>query len=153
MKILLYNSIQSLGKTLTIQLMGGEFMESQLIKISTTNAPEAVGPYSQAIGSGNFIFTSGQIPFDPKTNQLVGDSISEQTEQCMKNLIAILAEARLTVDNLVKTNIFVTDISKFDEVNKVYQSFFTKHYPARSCVEVKGLPKGVLVEVEAIAVK
>lgn len=121
--------------------------------ISTINAPKAVGPYSQAINCGEFLFISGQMPIDPKSGEEVKKNYAKQAEQSMKNVVAILEESSMTVDNLVKTTIYLTDMSKFGEVNEVYKSFFGESYPARSCVEVSALPKGVLVEIEAIAFK
>lgn len=119
-------------------------------KIYTEKAPKAIGPYSQAIMVNNVIFTSGQIPVDPVTNEVSGNDIASQAEQVMKNLSAVLAAGGATFDNVVKTTCFIADMEDFAEFNKVYAKYITSA-PARSCVAVKGLPKGVLVEVEAIA--
>ena len=128
-------------------------MEKDIKVISTDNAPKAVGPYSQAINCGKFLFISGQMPIDPQNNEMVESSFRIQAGQSMKNVVAILKENNMTVDNLVKTNIYLTDMEKFSEVNDVYKSFFGEYYPARACVEVSKLPKGALVEIEAIAFK
>ena len=119
-------------------------------KISTTNAPAAIGPYSQAIRVGDFLFTSGQIPLDPATGMLVGENITEQTERVMQNLEAVLSAAGSGFENAVKTTCFLADMGDFAAFNAVYAKYFTT-CPARSCVAVKTLPKGVLVEVEVIA--
>ncbi|MBR2929767.1 MAG: RidA family protein [Clostridia bacterium] len=119
-------------------------------KIYTDKAPAAIGPYSQAIKAGNLLFTSGQIPIDPKTGEVSGEDITAQTEQVMKNLGAVLAEAGASFTKVVKTTCFLSDMASFAAFNEVYAKYFTEK-PARSCVAVKALPKGVLVEVEAIA--
>ena len=119
-------------------------------KISTTNAPAAIGPYSQAIAVGNMLYTSGQIPIDPKTGNIDAVGITEQTEQVMKNLAAVLEAAGTDFTKVVKTTCFLADIADFAAFNAVYARYFTE-CPARSCVAVKDLPKGSLVEVEAIA--
>ena len=118
--------------------------------VSTPNAPAAIGPYSQAILCGNMLFTSGQIPLDPATGTVVGDNIRDQAEQVMKNLEAVLAAAGTSFDNAVKTTCFLADMADFAAFNEVYAAHITSA-PARSCVAVKTLPKGVLVEVEVIA--
>ncbi len=118
--------------------------------ISTPNAPAAIGPYSQAILCGNMLYTSGQIPLDPATGAVVGDGIREQAEQVMRNLSAVLTAAGTSFDNAVKTTCFLADMADFAAFNEVYAAYFTSN-PARSCVAVKTLPKGVLVEVEVIA--
>ena len=120
--------------------------------IATTNAPAAIGPYSQAIDCGSFLVTSGQVPFDPATGEFVPGGITEQTRQVLTNVKAILEAAGLTMDNVVKTTVFITDISNFPKVNEVYKQYFKAPCPARSCVEVSALPLGVQVEIEAIAV-
>ena len=122
----------------------------KLEKIHTENAPAAVGPYSQAIAVGDFVFTSGQIALDPISGALVGDDVKTQTEQVMKNLTAVLTQAGTSMQNAVKTTCFLADIADFSAFNEVYGKYFTEK-PARSCVAVKDLPKGVLVEVEVIA--
>ena len=120
--------------------------------ISTENAPKAIGPYSQAICMGDFVFTSGQIPLDPATGLVVEGGISEQAEQVMKNLGAVLLASGSSYEKAVKTTCFLADMSDFSAFNDVYAKYFTGK-PARSCVAVKELPKGVKVEVEVIAVK
>lgn len=119
-------------------------------KLFTKNAPEAIGPYSQAVVSGGMIFTSGQIAIDPKTGEIFGNNISEQTEMVMKNLGAILENAGIFYNNVVKTTCFLKNMEDFAAFNEVYGRYFTNK-PARSCVAVKQLPKDVLVEVEVIA--
>lgn len=119
--------------------------------VSTPNAPAAIGPYSQAIRAGDMLFMSGQIPLKPD-GTLVKGSIKEQTEQAIKNMKAVLASQGLTMDNIVKTNIFLSSMDHFAEMNEVYATAFTAEPPARSTVAVAGLPKGVDVEIEAIAV-
>lgn len=118
--------------------------------ISTPNAPAAIGPYSQAMVTGNLLFTSGQIAIDPATGNVVEGGIVEQTEQIMKNLGEVLKAAGATFDNAVKTTCFLAEIADFAAFNEVYGKYFTSK-PARSCVAVKDLPKGVLAEVEVIA--
>ena len=124
---------------------------STLTRIHTEKAPAAVGPYSQAIAVNGMLYTSGQIPLDPATGNLVEGDISVQAEQVMKNLMAVLAEAGTKQENVVKTRCFLADMGDFGEFNKVYEKYFTEK-PARSCVAVKTLPKDVLCEVEVIAV-
>lgn len=119
-------------------------------KISTDKAPKAIGPYSQAILCGGMLYTSGQIALSPENGELVGENIAEQTEQIMKNLSAVLAEAGTSFDNVVKTTCFLADIADFAVFNEVYGKYITSA-PARSCVAVKSLPKGALAEVEVIA--
>ena len=114
------------------------------------NAPAAIGPYSQAIISGNLLFVSGQLGFDPKTGELPA-GFENQVRNIMPNLLAILEEAGCTFDNVVKTTIFVTNLANFPVLNEIYGSYFPNHKPARSCVEVSALPKGGLVEIELIA--
>ena len=119
-------------------------------KIYTKNAPEAIGPYSQAIAVGNLVFTSGQIAINPENGNVEATDIKGQTEQVCKNLAAVLAAAGTSIDKVVKTTCFLAEMSDFAAFNEVYGSYFTGK-PARSCVAAKALPKGVLVEVEAIA--
>lgn len=119
---------------------------------STEKAPAAIGPYSQAIEFNNILFTSGQIPLDPATGEIVGTTIEEQTEQVMKNLGAILEANGIDYTNAIKTTCFLADIADFGAFNEVYAKYFTGK-PARSCVAVKQLPKNVLCEVEVIAAK
>ena len=119
--------------------------------ISTTKAPSAIGPYSQAIQVGNLIYTSGQIPINPATGSFVEGGIKEQTRQSLLNVKAILEEAGLAMGNVVKTTVFMADMNDFADMNAVYAEFFTEPYPARSAVAVKTLPKGALVEIEVVA--
>ncbi|MFT4302052.1 MAG: RidA family protein [Desulfovibrio sp.] len=119
--------------------------------VSTDKAPAAVGPYSQAIKTGNLMFLSGQVPIDPATGKLVEGDAATQAAQSCKNVLAILESQGLTAENLVKVTVFITDISKFGSVNEVYKQYFTAPCPARSCVEVSALPLGAKVEIEAIA--
>ena len=123
------------------------------IIISTPKAPAAIGPYSQAIQVGNLIYTSGQIPIDPATGQLVEGGVKEQTRQSLNNIQAILQEAGLTMASVVKTTVFMADMADFAEMNSVYAEFFTEPSPARSAVAVKTLPKNALVEIEVVAEK
>ncbi len=119
-------------------------------KIATTNAPAAIGPYSQGMILGNLVFSSGQIPVDPATGEVAGDTIELQAEQSCKNVSAVLAEAGSSMEKVVKTTCFLADMGDFAAFNSVYAKYFTNN-PARSCVAVKALPKGVLCEIEAIA--
>ena len=119
--------------------------------LETKKAPAAIGPYSQAMVFGNLMISSGQIPIDPATGEIAGTTIQEQAEQSCKNVGAILEEAGLTFDNVIKTTCFLADMADFAAFNAVYEKYFTSK-PARSCVAVKQLPKNVLCEVEAIAV-
>ena len=119
--------------------------------ISTTKAPSAIGPYSQAIQVGKLIYTSGQIPINPATGSFVEGGIKEQTRQSLLNVKAILEESGLTMCNVVKTTVFMADMNDFADMNAVYAEFFTEPYPARSAVAVKTLPKGALVEIEVVA--
>ena len=122
--------------------------------IATTNAPAAIGPYSQAIDCGSLLITSGQIPIDPATGNLVEGDIPVQTRQSLTNVKAILEAAGLTMDNVAKTTVFLAHMSDFAAMNAVYAEFFTEgNYPARSAVEVGALPKGALVEIETICIK
>jgi len=121
--------------------------------IRTKIAPVVIGPYSQATNVGEFIFTSGQIPLSPTTGEVVGNDIKSQTEQVIKNLKEDLHAADSDLSHVLKTTCFITDMELFSDFNEVYSSHFTGDKPARSCVAVKQLPKGVLAEIEAIAVK
>ena len=119
--------------------------------ISTSKAPAAIGPYSQAIQVGNLVYTSGQIPIDPATGMFVEGGIKEQTRQSLLNVKAILEKAGLTMNDVVKTTVFMADMNDFADMNAVYAEFFSEPYPARSAVAVKTLPKGALVEIEVVA--
>ncbi len=119
--------------------------------IESKSAPAPVGPYSQAIAAGGFLFCSGQIPLDPKTGAMVGETAEAQVEQVLKNMHAVLQAAGLGMSNVVKTVIFLQNMNDFAAVNKVYERHFGDHKPARSTVEVAKLPKGALVEIECIA--
>jgi len=121
--------------------------------ISAANAPAAIGPYSHAICTGDFLFTSGQIALDPATGKLAGDTIEVQTEQVLKNLESVLAANDMTFENVIKTTVFLTDLSDFATVNGIYATRFPSDPPARSCVQVAGLPGGSKVEIEVIAHK
>jgi 2-iminobutanoate/2-iminopropanoate deaminase len=119
--------------------------------ISTNQAPGAIGPYSQAVRSGSFLFCSGQVPLDPKSGQIVPGDIAAQTRRVLDNIAAVLRAEGLTFDNVVKTTIFLTDLGDFQTVNEVYASYFKQNPPARSTVQVSALPKGAKIEIEAIA--
>lgn len=121
-----------------------------LEEINTTNAPGAVGPFSQAIKVGNLLYVSGQLPIDPATGEFNSEDAIAQADQCLKNLAAIAAAAGTTLANTVKTTVLLTDLRQFAEINKVYAGFFAKPYPTRACYEVKALPKGAKVEIEAV---
>lgn len=119
--------------------------------IATTNAPSAIGPYSQAVAANGFLFVSGQIPIDPATGEFVPGGIQEQTRRSLENGKAILTEAGLTLDNVIKTTVFLSDIQNFAAMNEIYAQYFAADCPARSAVQVANLPKGALVEIEMIA--
>lgn len=121
------------------------------IAISTTAAPAAIGPYSQGIKAGDFVFFSGQIPIDPQTGDLVAGDIEAQTRQVMLNMEAALAGAQLNFSHVVKTTIYLTDLGNFSTVNEIYAQSFVQPAPARACVEVAALPKGCAIEIEWIA--
>ncbi|MBQ3514203.1 MAG: RidA family protein [Lachnospiraceae bacterium] len=121
--------------------------------ISTDKAPKAIGPYSQAIEVNGMIFTSGVIPINPETNELVTGDIKVQAEQAIGNLAALLKEAGSDTEQVIKTTVFIKDMNDFAAINEIYAKYFTKDFPARSCVEVARLPKDVLIEIEAIALK
>lgn len=120
--------------------------------ISTDKAPAAIGPYSQAVKVGNFIYTSGAIPVNPETGEVVAGGVAEQAEQALKNVAAVLAGAGTGLERVVKTTVFIKNMNDFAAINEVYKKFFTSAYPARSCVEVARLPKDVLIEIECVAV-
>jgi len=120
--------------------------------VHTDQAPAAIGPYSQAIQAGGFLFISGQIPVDPATGEVAAGGIEAQTHQVLKNLTAILASQDLGLDRVVKTGVFLQNMEDFQTVNRIYGEYFNSQPPARACVQVARLPKDVLVEIEAIAV-
>ena len=124
-------------------------MEKKII--NTTNAPAPIGPYSQAVQVGTLLFVSGQVAIDPATNNVEAKNISEETVQVMKNLTAILHEAQMDFNNVVKTTIFLSDMAHFPTVNEIYAGYFSGDYPARETVAVKGLPKNVNVEISLTA--
>lgn len=119
--------------------------------ISTASAPEAIGPYSQAVSANGFVFCSGQVPFEPSSMELVSGSIADETKRCVRNLEAILKEAGTDLASVVKTTIYVTNMDDFAEVNDAYASFFGSEPPARATVGVAALPKGARVEIDCIA--
>lgn len=121
--------------------------------IYTPNAPAAIGPYSQAVQAGNMLFVSGQIPIDPATGAFAGSDIAAQTHQSLTNVKNILAAAGYSLNDVVKTTVLLADIADFAAMNAVYAEYFSENKPARACFAVKDLPKGALVEIEAIAVK
>jgi 2-iminobutanoate/2-iminopropanoate deaminase len=121
--------------------------------IQTDKAPAPIGPYSQAVQAGNMLFISGQIAIDPATNQLISGGIKDEALQVMNNLEAVLKTAGFTFENVVKTSIFLSDMSLFSDVNEIYGSYFNSNFPARETVAVLGLPKNVNVEISVIAVK
>lgn len=119
--------------------------------ISTTKAPQAIGPYSQAILHNGLLFASGQIPLVPETMTLVGDDVESQTRQVLKNMLGVLEEVGLNYSNIIKTSIFIKDMNHFQTINKIYEEVLSPNKPARSTVEVSRLPKDVLIEIEFIA--
>lgn len=121
--------------------------------INTTNAPAPIGPYSQAISAGNFVFVSGQVAINPGTGELILDDIKTETKQVMENIKSILIEAGIDFSNIVKTSIFLKDMQSFSQVNEVYGTYFKDHFPARETVQVAGLPKNVNVEISVTAFK
>lgn len=126
-------------------------MLNSMKTVQTDKAPAAIGPYAQAVQSGGFLFTSGQIALDPTTMEIVDGGVEAQTQQVLANLEAVLTEAGLTKTNVIKTTIFLANMDDFTTVNQVYGDFFGDHKPARSTVEVSRLPKDVLVEIELVA--
>ncbi len=120
--------------------------------IATENAPGAIGPYSQAVKTGNMVFCSGQIPIDPATGEFVSEDAAEQTEQVLKNLSAVLEAAGTNLNNVVKTTVFLADMNDFTAMNEVYSRFFSENKPARATVQAARLPKDARVEIECIAV-
>lgn len=119
--------------------------------ISTKRAPAAIGPYSQGVMINNFLFISGQLPMDPETMEMVTGDIQQQTKQSLENIKAILEEAGLNFNNVIKTTVFIKDMDDFAKINEIYGNYFNKNKPARACVEVARLPKDAGVEIEAIA--
>jgi 2-iminobutanoate/2-iminopropanoate deaminase len=119
--------------------------------VISADAPKPIGPYSQGVLAGGFMFLSGQIPLDPQTNTLVDGGIEAQTEQVLKNLLAVLKEASMGAENVVKTTVFLTDLDDFAKMNEVYARYLGKEPPARSTVQAAGLPRGVKVEIDVIA--
>jgi 2-iminobutanoate/2-iminopropanoate deaminase len=124
---------------------------SQIQVITTDNAPQAIGPYSQAVKHNGLVFVSGQIPLDPETMTLVTGSIKDQTRRVLNNLKAILEAAGTNMERVLKATVFLKDMADFEEVNQVYSEFFSQHKPARACVQVARLPKDVAVEIEVVA--
>jgi 2-iminobutanoate/2-iminopropanoate deaminase len=120
--------------------------------IATNNAPSAIGPYSQAIKTGNMIFVSGQIPIDPETGNFVSDDVKEQTVQVLKNLSAVLEAAGATLNNVVKTTVFIADMNDFGVMNEIYAEYFNENKPARATVQAARLPRDAKVEIDCIAV-
>ena len=125
-------------------------MEKRAVK--TENAPAAIGPYEQAIRVGDFLYTSGQIAMDPTTGEMVTGDIEAETDRVLKNLEAILSVDGMTLNNVIKTTVYLADMGNFARMNQVYESFFSASKPARSCVQAAGLPKGAAVEIDIIAV-
>jgi len=125
---------------------------AELKRVHTDGAPAAIGPYSQAIVTGNLVYTAGQIALDPKTMEIVGKDVAEQTERVMQNLRAVLTEAGSSLDKVVKTLVFLADMNDFAAMNEVYARHFGDHKPARSTVQAAKLPKNALVEIEVVAV-
>ncbi|MCG0278898.1 MAG: RidA family protein [Thermanaeromonas sp.] len=121
-------------------------------KVTTDQAPQAIGPYSQAIKAAGMVYCSGQIPLDPKTGEIVGNGIEEQVRRAIENLKAVLEAAGSSLEKVVKTTVYLKNMDDFATVNKIYAEYFSADYPARSVVEVSRLPKNVLVEIEAIAI-
>jgi len=124
-------------------------MEKKIV--ATPNAPAAIGPYSQAIRIGDFLYTSGQISLDPETMKMITGDIEMETEKVLKNIESILKADGLNLNNIIKTTVYLTDLSEFTRMNQVYEKFFSETKPARACVQVAALPKGAKVEIDAIA--
>lgn len=122
-------------------------------EVSTSGAPAAIGPYSQGVQIGRMLFCSGQLGLDPVNATLVSDDVGKQADRCLRNLSAVLASAGFAMTDVVKTTVFLTEIGNFEAVNRAYSAHFASHRPARSTVAVKALPRGALVEIEAIASK
>lgn len=128
-----------------------ERQEQDMERISANKAPSAIGPYSQAITTGNLIFTSGQIPIDPQTGVIVASDIERQTRQVLENLKNILEASGSSLSRVIKTTVFIREMNDFQSINAVYAGYFSEPFPARSCVEVARLPKDALIEIEAVA--
>jgi 2-iminobutanoate/2-iminopropanoate deaminase len=120
-------------------------------QVQSKKAPTAVGPYSQAVAANGFVYLSGMLPLDVENGNIVGNTAAEQTEQIMKNIAGLLSEMNLSLEDIIKTTIFLASMESFQSINEVYGSYFSSHKPARSCVEVSAIPKGALVEIEVIA--
>jgi len=121
--------------------------------VTTKNAPAAIGPYTQAVILGDLVFASGQIPLDPETMEIVGDDVKAQTDRVLRNLAAVLEEAGVSLSKVVKSTVYLADISDFQAMNEVYAQHFGDHRPARAALQAGALPKGALVEIEAIATR
>jgi 2-iminobutanoate/2-iminopropanoate deaminase len=121
--------------------------------IKTDKAPKAIGPYSQGIDTGMFIFSSGQIPINPSSGEVAGENIEEQTRQVLDNLKNVLLTGGSDLSKVIKTTVFIKDMNHFSKVNEIYAQYFSEPYPARSCIEVSRLPRDVLIEIEAVALK
>ena len=119
--------------------------------IQTEQAPAAIGPYSQAIRVGDFLYTSGQIALDPESGMFLSGEIEEETEQTLKNISAILQAGGVNFENVIKTTVYLSDLNDFTRMNQVYEKYFSKNKPARACVQVAALPKGAKIEIDAIA--
>lgn len=128
-------------------------MTDQLIAIATTEAPKAIGPYSQGVACGSLLFVSGQIPLDPATGELVGPEFRHQAERSLANMAAVVAAGGCLLSQVIKVNVYLTDLAHFGEFNEIYARCFGDHRPARAVVQVSALPRGAQVEVEAIAVR
>ncbi|UVL86134.1 RidA family protein [Pseudomonas sp. B21-028] len=136
-----------------LSMTAGCSMMKETSAISTTNAPTAIGPYSQAIRAGDMLFLSGQIPLDPATGQISGSTVDEQTKRVLDNLSAVLAANDMTMANVVSTTVYMRDLNDFTAMNKVYGTYFTSNPPARATIQVARLPRDVMVEISAIAKK
>lgn len=121
--------------------------------VTTKDAPAAIGPYTQAVIAGDFVFASGQIPLDPETMEIVGDDVKAQTDRVLRNLAAVLEQAGVGLSKVVKSTVYLANISDFQAMNEVYAKHFGKHRPARAALQAGALPKGALVEIEAIAIR
>ena len=121
--------------------------------VTTKDAPAAIGPYTQAVIAGDFVFASGQIPLDPETMEIVGDDVKAQTDRVLRNLTAVLEEAGVSLSNVVKSTVYLADIADFQAMNEIYAQHFGEHRPARAALQAGALPKGALVEIEAIATR